>query len=64
MSKSDWADLYQIEKENIDFNHNHYFSGDYLKCLERYHNPNPAVCERLQVLEKLNNSLDITTKTI
>ena len=45
MSKDDWADLYQIEKDNIEFNYNHYFSGDYLKCLERHNTPNKQLTE-------------------
>jgi hypothetical protein len=58
MSKDDWTDLYQIEKNNIDFNYHHYFSGDYLKCLERYNNPNKELTGLLDALEKLNQSLD------
>ena len=36
LSKDDWGDLYEIEKDTIEYNYNHYFSDDYLKCLARY----------------------------
>ena len=34
MSKDDWMDLYQMEKDTIKFNKDHYFSKDYLKKLD------------------------------
>lgn len=30
LSSADWSDLYQLELENIEYNHDHYFSGKYL----------------------------------
>ena len=33
LSCHDWHDLYLIEQDTIEYNYNHYFSGDYLKCL-------------------------------
>jgi len=36
LSKSDWHDLYELERDTIEFNYNHYFSQDYLKCLAKY----------------------------
>jgi hypothetical protein len=36
LSKEDWHDLYLIEKDTVDFNYDHYFSKDYVKCLEQY----------------------------
>ena len=31
----DWHDLYLLEKDTVDYNHDHYFSGGYYKTLER-----------------------------
>ena len=36
LSTDDWRDLYLLEQETIEYNYNHYFSGDYLTCLEKY----------------------------
>jgi hypothetical protein len=36
LSVDDWSDLYLIEQDNIEFNYDHYFSGDYLTCLTAY----------------------------
>lgn len=36
LSQDDWKDLYEIEKDTIEYNYNHYFSQDYLKCLAKY----------------------------
>jgi hypothetical protein len=36
LNKQDWHDLYELEKETIEFNFNHYFSQDYLKHLAKY----------------------------
>jgi hypothetical protein len=36
LSEHDWHDLYLIEQDTIEFNYDHYFSKDYLKCLEPY----------------------------
>jgi len=35
LSKDDWRDLYLMEQETIEFNHQHYFSKGYLKQLKR-----------------------------
>ena len=35
LTAQDWHDLYLIEQETIEYNYNHYFSGDYLQCLEQ-----------------------------
>ena len=29
LSTHDWTDLYELEKENIEYNYDHYFSGTY-----------------------------------
>ena len=34
LSNSDWNDLYQLEIDTIEYNYEHYFSGNYLKTLE------------------------------
>ena len=31
LSKDDWRDLYLLEQDNIEYNYEHYFSGNYLK---------------------------------
>lgn len=36
LSKDDWQDLYEMESDTIEFNYNHYRSGDYLKYLKTY----------------------------
>lgn len=36
LSSDDWRDLYLLETDNIEYNYDHYFSGDYLKCLEKF----------------------------
>jgi hypothetical protein len=36
LSPDDWKDLYALEQESIEYNHNHYLSGDYLKNLKRF----------------------------
>lgn len=36
LSTADWTDLYLLEKDTIEYNYDHYFSGDYLKCLKKY----------------------------
>jgi hypothetical protein len=33
LSTDDWRDLYQLERDTIEFNYDHYFSGNYLKQL-------------------------------
>jgi hypothetical protein len=35
LTKDDLMDLYLMEKNNIAFNQDHYFSGDYLHCLQK-----------------------------
>jgi hypothetical protein len=32
----EWHDLYLMEKDTVDYNYDHYFSKDYVRCLERY----------------------------
>ncbi len=36
LSITDWTDLYLLEQETIEYNYNHFFSGDYLKLLKLY----------------------------
>ena len=36
LSIADWHDLYLIEQDTIEYNYEHYFSGNYLKILELY----------------------------
>jgi hypothetical protein len=36
LSKSEWNDLYRIEKDTVEFNYHHYYSGDYLKNLAKF----------------------------
>jgi hypothetical protein len=36
LSTNDWDDLYEMEKDTIEYNYEHYFSQDYLKCLAKY----------------------------
>jgi hypothetical protein len=36
LSLNDWKDLYQMEADTIEYNYDHYFSGDYLKHLKQY----------------------------
>lgn len=36
LSKFEWHDLYELEKETLEFNFQHYFSQDYLKHLAKY----------------------------
>lgn len=36
LSTADWTDLYEMESDTIEYNYDHYFSGDYLKCLKKY----------------------------
>ena len=35
LSADDWRDLYLLEQDTIEYNYNHYFSQDYLKCLAK-----------------------------
>jgi hypothetical protein len=35
LSCHEWHDLYLLEQETIEYNYDHYFSGDYLKSLEQ-----------------------------
>lgn len=48
MSSDDWRDLYEIERDNIEFNYNHYHSGDYLECLKRYDVPDNQITKILE----------------
>lgn len=36
LSSADWHDLYQVELDTIEYNYDHYFSGQYLKNLSKY----------------------------
>lgn len=36
LTPAEWNDLYLMESDSIEYNYNHYFSQDYLKCLESY----------------------------
>ncbi len=36
LSSDDWRDLYDMEKDTIEYNYHHYLSSDYLKHLEQY----------------------------
>jgi hypothetical protein len=36
LSPDEWHDLYNMEADTVEFNYNHYFSGDYLKHLKAY----------------------------
>lgn len=36
LSYHDWHDLYLMEKDTVNFNYDHYYSQDYLKCLEKF----------------------------
>jgi hypothetical protein len=35
LTPHEWHDLYLIEQDTIEYNHNHYFSGNYLTMLHR-----------------------------
>jgi hypothetical protein len=35
LSTGDWRDLYLLEQDTIEYNYDHYFSGNYLKMLEK-----------------------------
>lgn len=36
LTPHEWHDLYLLQQDEIEYNYDHYFSGDYLKCLKRY----------------------------
>lgn len=36
LSVDDWKDLYHLEQDSIEYNYNHYFSGNYKKHLGRF----------------------------
>jgi hypothetical protein len=36
LSTDEWKDLYEMEVNTIEYNHQHYFSGDYLNILKTY----------------------------
>ena len=36
LSADEWRNLYSLEVENIEFNYDHYRSGDYRRCLEQH----------------------------
>lgn len=52
LSRDELDDLYRLEHETIEFNYNHYKSGDYIKCLEK-HNESPV-----RVLHGLDGNVD------
>ena len=35
-TKNDWQEIYLAEQETLEFNYDHYFSNDYLKCIDKY----------------------------
>lgn len=36
LTVNDWHDLYEVEKDSIEYNYDHYFSGAYLKTLQTH----------------------------
>lgn len=38
LSTDDWRDLYMLQQDEIEFNYDHYFSGNYLKTLQQHCN--------------------------
>jgi hypothetical protein len=36
LSVDDWKDLYLLEQDTIEYNYDHYFSGNYLKTIQQY----------------------------
>jgi hypothetical protein len=36
LSADDWRDLYLLQQDEIEYNYNHYFSGEYLRYLKQY----------------------------
>jgi len=38
LNKDYLMDLYLLEKDTIEYNYNHYFSGDYIKCIKQLDN--------------------------
>jgi len=36
LTPAEWHDLYQLEADTINYNYNHYFSRNYLKCIKDY----------------------------
>jgi hypothetical protein len=36
LSSDDWRDLHLLESDTIEYNHDHYFSGNYLTILKKY----------------------------
>jgi hypothetical protein len=36
LSSDDWRDLYEMERDTIEYNYDHYFSGQYLRQLESH----------------------------
>jgi hypothetical protein len=36
----DWHDLYQLESATIEYNYDHFQSGDYIRFLDKYHQDN------------------------
>jgi hypothetical protein len=35
LTSDEWRDLYLLEQDTIEYNYNHYFSRDYVRCLEK-----------------------------
>lgn len=38
LSKADWHDLYELERDTLEYNYDHYFGNGYIKMLEPYSN--------------------------
>lgn len=36
LSPAEWHDLYCLENDTIEYNYDHYYSGDYLRCLSKF----------------------------
>lgn len=43
MTPDDWQDLYEVEHETIEFNHDHYFSGNYVRHLQKHFDPESGI---------------------
>ena len=37
LSALDWHDLYSLEQDNIEYNYDHYFSGDWIRAVKKHH---------------------------
>jgi hypothetical protein len=43
MSPADWQDLHELEHDTINFNYEHYFSGNYLVHLQQHFDPESGI---------------------